>query len=484
MTEINLTSHELDRNIQNDLSSDKEEEEEGGMEPLLCTFAATGPRMSFQSIYNCQTCMTSSSSRNSKNSTLEDTCCICESCAKACHEDHDVHFLGYAPAYCDCAKDNNDRCGIISQSREIASKMGIPAGGKRPEGISSASSNPFGYEVKEFEIGNDYEESKLCHEMLRQAEVAATLNDNASVNRTYWISNQSRKNENLCELEIFALEIFQRHTTKLNMAVTKHSGAEWWVQVKQPSQSYSKKQMLGNYSPVDLHYDKDEAMAATFGLGYFPSLSTVTYLTTSTSANPTLIFPQTYHDPQDRLIDQVIISRSKNGKHIVFDGRLLHGAPKLNLTAAPDNAISQSHSRVTFLVNIWLYGKPLEASSLSKDEREIISKDRVVDFIDDIGRIIQLNEQSSIPCCTVGEFNANADDRTSLPFISTEADWIDDESEEGVRVSMVIPPSTFTASTYRAKFEPLFEARYTGIDDDEDTAFAEQPDNQKHIVIT
>ena len=155
---------------------------------------------------------------------------------------------------------------------------------------------------------------------------------------------------------------------------------------------------------VDLHFDKDEVLAEAFGLGLFPTLSTVTYLTGNDSNEvaavggpplqpPTVVFPHCYHAPNEEndededdrndeknkgdddddegndksmvkeneipkdndvdgdnndddkgsgddedddeedhehevtVLPNMWISQPRVGKHIVFDGRLLHGAP-------------------------------------------------------------------------------------------------------------------------------------------------------------
>ena len=441
--------------------ADAEEEE-----PLLCTYAATGSRMSFQAVYNCQTCM--NSFQNKSDDEASDLCCICDSCAACCHEDHDVNFLGYAPAYCDCGK--NGSCRILEESSKIALKVGVPEGGKSTETFHSkvlednscGICNPFGYVVKSYNIGNDFNESDLCKEMLRQAEVVASFEKNESgVNRTFWVSSNQKIHEDLCDLEMIALQFFRCHVKAFNMEVTEFSGAEWWVQVKQKSQDDSE-----NYNPVDLHYDKDEAMASKFGLGFFPSLSTVTYLTSNAFANPTVIFPQTYHDSQGTKMSQVIISRSEKGKHIVFDGRLLHGAPRLNLFPTLETSSHASDDiRVTFLVNIWLHGKPLDAKTLSISERQCLLNDRLCYCTNDSYRSLYMNEQP-IPSHTIDEISSDKNDRVLLPFISTEAEWIDDEVDNDIRVSMIMPPTTIIDSTFMAMFGRSFEAIFTGIEEE------------------
>lgn len=50
--------------------------------------------MVYQQLYTCRTCH------------LLNGECICEACAKKCHNGHDVFSLGYNNGYCDCGAGN------------------------------------------------------------------------------------------------------------------------------------------------------------------------------------------------------------------------------------------------------------------------------------------------------------------------------------------------------------------------------------------
>ena len=180
----------------------------------------------------------------------------------------------------------------------------------------------------------------------------------------------------LSTLEQLAYSIFHRHIDAYNLRdrLGPNGGAEWWVQIKKTNQG-DNDNTHANDGPkgfkkeaIDLHYDKDEALAEAFDLGSFPTLSTVTYLSGSILENeisgekvcaaPTLVFPHTYEmtgegpigsseeseemDDDDNVnakpvsisiskqsmpSPKVVISHARTGKHLVFDGRLLHGAP-------------------------------------------------------------------------------------------------------------------------------------------------------------
>jgi hypothetical protein len=78
--------------------------------------------------------------------------------------------------------------------------------------------------------------------------------------------------------EAFAASVFRQHLPAVLQALPpgaepdpRHSGAEWWVQVKPIAAEASNAE-----AAVDLHYDKDEELSAAFLLGSFPDLSTVT----------------------------------------------------------------------------------------------------------------------------------------------------------------------------------------------------------------
>lgn len=129
-------------------------------------------------------------------------------------------------------------------------------------------------------------------------------------------------------------------------------------------------------SSIPWHWDKDEDLrVATGGLFVHPHLSTVTYL--SSFGAPTMILDarvgnmQTGEPDFERKIEAAFISWPFLGKHLVFDGALLHGAPS-ELLPREDNAMhppsndskttnsEENCKRITFLVNIWLNYRPLD----------------------------------------------------------------------------------------------------------------------------
>ena len=260
-----------------------------------------------------------------------------------------------------------------------------------------------------------------------------------------------------CSLEALAARIFQHHTQDVpeDVLFSAGSGAEWWVQIKTPgdetpfdvdtgtdkcgededneedvkrkavteqrgSTSLPKKlkSMSRNEASMCFHWDKDEALHASYGFYLHPLISTVTYLSGAlqsianeelqlTSA-PTIVLDRTVSFEgaisQELIGDSTSTCSSVNtmdkrvcrnpksalcfprvGQHLSFDGRLLHAAP-LELRAVVVKSkekarrVVNDHNdkfcetrtipvatidsgrcpreRITFLVNIWLQHRP------------------------------------------------------------------------------------------------------------------------------
>jgi hypothetical protein len=78
---------------------------------------------------------------------------------------------------------------------------------------------------------------------------------------------------------------------------------------------------LKSDAAIDLHFDKDERIAEAFGIGVFPQISTVTYLNTAPSFQPTVILNTTASAPVGSPISNMYVSFPVPGKHVSFDGR-------------------------------------------------------------------------------------------------------------------------------------------------------------------
>jgi len=466
-----------------------------------------GDNATHQAIYICDTCQLLPPQSNDDDDDGKDIkmnveppqplpSCICQSCAEVCHADHDVYFVGMGPCTCDCpnlviAENQEEQhcccCVLEHSSIEEAKKLGFDSSNTEKElkqlnnplplkvppdctllaAAAAASTKSENGDDNMSDDGGDTT-NKLCIECNTSmrgfsfgAYTLPTLTKNVTMcqsliqqaealvgesKETFWMpafdemdcSEGEQQQKDWCDLEILAREIYQHHVKSycLNdgVASTSIGGAEWWVQYKP----------VGNgKAPVDLHYDKDEILAEKFGVGSFPTLSTVTYLTgrddadddcdgneNTTDNEPTVVFSHTYDDDEDRPIDMMLLSHAVRGKHILFDGRLLHGAPS-NAAWNPHSKQPSSSSslRVTFLVNVWLTGKPagvdilpntIRSKLIAANDGDSKVRDRDVMLPDFRGRHVS---RFSVP--------KSSDEKIILPFVSAGATWIDERTQQG-----------------------------------------------------
>jgi len=253
-----------------------------------------------------------------------------------------------------------------------------------------------------------------------------------------------------CLLEDAVLQIFLLHTKGLKedgVLIPEQSGAEWWTLVlddddvddtRSSSERRGDKKLSGEEGirrkpgrrpkdggdsgddghdtsaddeeedeegdEVGLHFDADYGLEDQApNLLLHPRLATVTYL--SDVGAPTVVFDRRSpppDDPEKKMLEGDIrrgwLSHPRVGKHVYFDGRLLHGAPATFFpaaaTAARKDGIrtphrahrSENHAageggeppqkrarqmresrRITLLVNIWINHCPLDAEPLEDD---------------------------------------------------------------------------------------------------------------------
>jgi hypothetical protein len=266
---------------------------------------------------------------------------------------------------------------------------------------------------------------------------------------TFWLDTGFVENqgENLCVLEKFAWRVFQQHTRHYNV----HDGC-----AGRDDTNHTKED-----AAIDLHYDKDETVAEVFDLGFFPTLSTVSYLGSSDQqclgTAPTIVFKQQYEDPPEAGIREMLISHPSPGKHLVFDGRMLHGAP-----AHP--GLRQSivdptfpKERITFLVNIWIGYRPCDATTLPNDIREKLNGvPTSCSFMNEPFVFVPDRNIATFDVCS----NEGAK-RIQLPFVGGESTWADPEDHDGEElvVSIVLPPKDMLeVSTALLRFEGDNEA--------------------------
>jgi hypothetical protein len=301
---------------------------------------------------------------------------------------------------------------------------------------------------------------------------------------TFWVDQKwvDTTGKALCPLENLAWSIYQHHCDRYGIASDTNGGAEWWVQVKQTNES--------SYLArgIDLHYDKDEALAESFGLGSFPTLSTVTYLTAATQQSPpTVVLDHLYTQGEEEVMSELLISRPRVGKHLVFDGRLLHGAPyhpKLQ-PAESDHEDNTSSVRVTFLVNIWKDRRPANVEVLNDEIRQYIL-DVETEATDELSNIPKLKMDALIiPTMELSNENQLPEEfqqRIELPFVSDKAVMSSDEESTGLVVVTFASPTT--EDNLLVRFGPGMQAylEYLQNEDADNGTNAQKLDwNEEHM---
>jgi len=203
---------------------------------------------------------------------------------------------------------------------------------------------------------------------------AAKKGEQYSSGETFWVpAGGSEPPATL--LEELALAIFQLHAGKSEFDPEK-SGAEWWTLV------------VDEGDDVGWHWDRDYGLEADTDFKLHPHMSTVTYL--SRAGAPTVMLDICEAARDEELVEasHAIVSLPRIGKHVVFDGRWLHGAPSelsdlSSLQKLPEAEMfaSCAGKRCTFLVNIWVNHHPVgsapypnEAGKLSPSSRGALSK--------------------------------------------------------------------------------------------------------------
>lgn len=213
----------------------------------FCTFAVTGAVTEFQPIFICNECF------NENESNQQTPLCLCQACASICHggDDHDVEYIGMGASYCDC--DHVGNCAIYQDSLKEAERLGVSKSkvmSNESKDSPDSHNPPFLHDVYQIPTLNDSESVSL---LVSQAKELIKFTKD-----THWIERNSNLDE-MCALERLAWGIYQHHLIQYGESLPielENGGAEWWVQVKE---------MSGTNTAIDLHYDKDEALAESFG---------------------------------------------------------------------------------------------------------------------------------------------------------------------------------------------------------------------------
>lgn len=165
--------------------------------------------------------------------------------------------------------------------------------------------------------------------------------------RTVWVHASAQPAN---ALDHVALQIMHAHQKRspANSELAHATGVEYWIQSRSPGAS------------MPFHWDKDERLRGRTGAYAYPYMSTITYLS-GTGGAPTVVLDacaDACGTPVGASTSVAIgtgwLSYPELGKHVCFDGRLLHGV--VAEFAAPNAA--PTTNRVTFLVNIWTQHTP------------------------------------------------------------------------------------------------------------------------------
>ncbi|RHY29189.1 hypothetical protein DYB32_005349, partial [Aphanomyces invadans] len=176
--------------------------------------------------------------------------------------------------------------------------------------------------------------------------------DNYSLGSTFFVKASEAP---VCGMEALAKKIFDLHTDGMTFDPT-NSGAEWWSQ------------HIDHRDNIGFHWDRDYGKEEDDEVHVHPYLGTVTYL--CVNAGPTVVLDKRgtfeYGADISGPLRQCIVSRPKPGKHITFDGELLHGAPS-DLAFPHVNEDDDTSVRVTFLVNVWVNHIPIQSQRVDAD---------------------------------------------------------------------------------------------------------------------
>ena len=180
--------------------------------------------------------------------------------------------------------------------------------------------------------------------------------ESESSGKTYWLPIGTSP---ACALEQIVQEILQWHQHRLS--IHDATGAEWWTLW-----------MDGEEDDVGWHWDADYE-ARDRGDVKHPFLATVTYLEAGGSVAPTAIVEACREESimagNGAVIHSAHLSLPVPGKHICFDGTLLHGAPVelRNVFGCVPRTGKKRSARSTLLVNIWRGHRPRDPQRLPSE---------------------------------------------------------------------------------------------------------------------
>jgi len=186
--------------------------------------------------------------------------------------------------------------------------------------------------------------------------------------KTFWIG---RKKKPRCLLEATALQIAESH-----MEGDAFRGVEFWTRWHGSDEEVDKK--LNEF-----HTDHDVVAFHSKGLWTHPAVATATYLT---SIGAPLVICQIENEDGDKegvSCPAVCICFPAAGRHVAFEGSLLHGVPaNKEILGVKSHECRRGHQpmtgRMSFLVNIWLDHTPHSCKQLTSQDLRKLDKGRGV----------------------------------------------------------------------------------------------------------
>ena len=324
-----------------------------------CTYALSGDALLRQSLFECVTC----------GLTFEHGTCVCSGCFASCHAGHVGWPVVTGRAYCDCGKKHCRAYeATVARLDDRAGEAGPPGTHAQPP--LARGMDESGRITGVSELGLDFGFRSFPRALEPRGEALQLLRGqcetlNGEPKATFWVPLNATPRT---PLEALAQSVFQAHVgaaidgaKDIDPTCT---GAEFWTQVKAGDDFEAPTCVDAVIDPsapagIGMHFDKDEAMAEEFRVGVFPALSTVTYLSEQARGGPpTIVFDRVAGEEDEVPIMRGVVSHPRPGKHITFDGRLLHGVPPTPELREAGAAASPATPRITFLVNVWINHHP------------------------------------------------------------------------------------------------------------------------------
>ena len=180
-----------------------------------------------------------------------------------------------------------------------------------------------------------------------------------------------------CTLEAAALEVFTYHIARfqLQAELGPSSGVEWWVRKCANDRAwwggYEERSRARSKPGVNmdqgqgLGYNTDEGLYNAFATAISPALGTITHLSERPGLPASAVFLKSVHTPDADPIKQCLVAQPRLGKHVCFNGALLHGTSELlacsqKVGPAPsldvDPLLGLSY---TLHVNVWVHHRPV-----------------------------------------------------------------------------------------------------------------------------